>query len=45
MDAISFLKTEHQKVDETFQQFKQGGTPAQFQRLFDQLRQDLTVHT
>jgi hemerythrin superfamily protein len=45
MDAINLLKNDHHKVDEIFQQFKQGGTPAQFQRLFDQLRQELTVHT
>ena len=45
MDAITLLKSDHRKVDEIFQQFKHGGTPAQFQRLFDQLRQELTVHT
>ena len=45
MDAITLLKSDHRKVDEIFQQFKQGGTPAQFQRLFDQLRQELTIHT
>ena len=45
MDAITLLKNDHHKVEEIFQQFKQGGTPAQFQRLFDQLRQELTVHS
>jgi hemerythrin superfamily protein len=45
MDALTLLKSDHDKVNDIFQQFKQGGTPAQFQRLFDQLRQELTIHT
>lgn len=45
MDAINLLISDHRKVDNIFHEFEQGGDAQQFTRLFQQLNQELTVHT
>ena len=44
MDAIQLLINDHNKVKGIFQQFEQGGNSQEFNQLFIQLYQDLSVH-
>ena len=44
MNALDLLKIEHQKVEKIFVQFEQGGNSQQFQQLFEQLFQEISVH-
>lgn len=45
MDAIEMLKADHDRVNAIFQQFQQGGGTQEFQQLFNQLYQELSVHS
>ncbi len=45
MDALELLRSDHDKVNQIFKTFEQGGNSQEFQRLFNQLYQELTVHT
>ena len=45
MDATELLMADHRKVDGLFQQFERGGNSQEFQQLFAQLKEELTVHT
>jgi hemerythrin superfamily protein len=44
MDAIELLISDHRKVDGLFQQFERGGNTQEFEQLFMQLKEELTVH-
>jgi hemerythrin superfamily protein len=45
MDAIELLIADHRKVDGIFQQFERGGNTQEFEQLFVQLKEELTIHT
>lgn len=45
MDAIELLMADHRKVDGIFQQFEKGGNTQEFDQLFQQLKEELTVHS
>ncbi len=44
MDAIRFLKTQHQEVEDLFEQFENSDNEEQKQSLFEQIADDLAVH-
>ncbi len=44
MDAITLLKTDHEKVKGLFSQIEQRPTPAKGQALFTQIYHELSVH-
>lgn len=45
MDALELLRNDHDKVNQLFMQFERGGGSQDFQMLFNQLYQELTIHT
>lgn len=45
MNALEILQADHDKVNATFERFKQGETPSVAGTLFEQLYKDLTLHT
>ena len=45
MDAISLLKDDHRKVEKLFAQIKDEKDAADRERLFAEIKTELTVHT
>ena len=45
MDALQLLMSDHDKVNQLFQQFEAGGNAQEFAQLFTQLDRELTIHT
>ncbi|HYE72306.1 MAG TPA: hemerythrin domain-containing protein [Blastocatellia bacterium] len=45
MNALELLKQDHRKVDELFSQFENAEDDKRKERLFEQICQELTIHT
>ncbi len=44
MDAIELLKSDHDKVNMLFKRFEQGGSTQEFDQLYSELDQELSLH-